>query len=262
MQVKDHVAVVTGAASGLGLATGLCLLQQGAKVVFLDITAVDISRLAEFDNKNYLLLQADILDTKALQACFNTLMARFHRLDIVINCAGIVIAEKLLDKHGRVMALENVERLLHVNVLGTVNVIRLALPHMIEHSEQGEGDIDTSPDAEQGVIINTASIAAIEGQQGQIAYAASKGAIVSMTLPMAKELASLGIRVNAIAPGVMETPMMAAMPEPLQQSLQQQVLYPKRFGQAHEFAQLCLHIIQNAYLNAQLIRLDGGLHMH
>jgi len=243
MQIADHVFIVTGAASGLGAACASRLLDAGAKVVAVDLKPPPIAAHC---------VVADVADEAAAQAAVDAALQRFGAVHGLINCAGIAPAEKLLGREG-VHALASFERVLRVNLVGTFNMTRLAARVMSLNTPNEEG--------ERGVVINTASIAAFEGQVGQAAYAASKAGVAGMTLPLARELARHGIRVMTIAPGVFETPMMAAMPQTLRDSLGAAVPFPSRLGRAEEYASLACHIIGNVMLNGEVIRLDGALRM-
>lgn len=249
MQIKNSVAVITGAASGLGKAVSDLLLEMGAKVARLDraFCAKSVSSSQE------ILIPVDVADEADANKAIKAILENFGKIDICINCAGMAPAAKTIDKQGRAAELFPFTSTVAVNLIGTFNIARLCAEQM-QHNPVNENQ-------ERGVIINTASIAAYDGQQGQTAYAASKGGVVSMTLPMARDLASLGIRVNTIAPGVMQTPMMDAMPEKVQTGLAENIPFPKRFGKPTEFSALAKHIIENPYINGEVIRLDGALRM-
>lgn len=250
MQVKNKTAIVSGGASGMGKAMCYLLAKQCANVIVLDQNQAQAQSVAkEVDG---IAMICDITSEQDCQQQFNNLPKTLTKqLAININCAGIAPAKRLVGKDGPV-SLKWFEQVLQVNLLGTVNVMRLAANCMIQNSQK---------DAENGVIINTASIAAFDGQIGQSAYSASKAGVVGMTLPLAKELAQFGIRVMTIAPGIIDTPMMQGMPEKVSQALLEQTVFPKRFGQADEFARLALHIIENAMLNGETIRMDGAVRM-
>ncbi len=250
MQIADSVAVVTGGASGLGLATATRLVDAGASVVLLDLPSSNGAAVAEkFGNAvrfspGSVTSPADV--TAALDAA-----AELGPLRIAVNCAGIGNAAKTLGKEGP-FPLEIFERVIRVNLIGSFNVIRLAAER-ISKAEETEG--------ERGVIINTASVAAFEGQIGQAAYSASKGGIVGMTLPIARDLANLKIRVVTIAPGLFDTPLLASLPEAARISLGQQVPHPSRLGSPDEYGLLATQIIANPMLNGETIRLDGAIRM-
>jgi len=248
MRIDGCSAIITGGASGLGLATATELSKAGAHVVLLDLsTSAGADRAAELGGS---FAPADVTDEASVQAAIDTAVAQAP-LRITVNCAGIATAEKTIGKQG-VMPLQNFARVVQVNLVGTFNVIRLAANAMSQN-EPVDGD--------RGVIVNTASVAAFDGQIGQAAYSASKGGVAGMTLPIARDLSNLNIRVCTIAPGIFLTPMMAGLPEPAQESLAKQVPHPARLGSPEEYAALARHIVENGYLNAEVIRLDGGIRM-
>ena len=238
MQIANSVAVVTGGASGLGQGVADLLTRLGAHFEVYDLqgdTKVDVTSAAE------------------VEAAFNATIAHHKKVDIVVHCAGIGYAGRMLPKEGGPMPLDVFERVIHVNLIGTFNVSRLAAAAMAKNSP-GE-------DGERGVIVNTSSVAAYDGQIGQVPYAAAKAAVAGMTLPMARELAKLGIRVMAIAPGLFHTPLLSALPTEAMQQLTSGIPFPARLGTPAEFASLARHIIENRYLNGEVIRLDGSLRM-
>ncbi len=244
MDITDTVAIVTGGASGLGLATSRTLAAAGAQVVILDLTApADPVAGATFVTAD-VTSEADVAAAVAVATGLGTLR-------ILVNCAGIAPANRVVGRDGPI-ALELFERAIRINLIGTFNVLRLAAAAMQQ---------DEPIDGERGVIVNTASVAAFDGQIGQAAYSASKGAVAAMTLPIAREFASNLIRVMTIAPGVFETPMMAAMSEETKLSLGSQVPHPARLGRPAEYAALVKHIVENPYLNGETIRLDGAIRM-
>ena len=249
MHIANTVAIVTGGASGLGLATTRALVAAGAQVVILDVqppagdVVADITGSTKFIHAD-VTSEADV--TAAVEAATG-----LGSLRILVNCAGVAPAGRVVGKNGP-QPLELFERAVRINLIGTFNVLRLAAAAM-----QKEDPID----GERGVIVNTASVAAFDGQIGQAAYSASKGAVAAMTLPVAREFATSLIRVNAIAPGVFETPMMAGFTEEVRASLGSQVPNPARLGRPHEFAELVKHVIENPYLNGETIRLDGAIRM-
>jgi len=248
MQVQGGVAIVTGAASGLGQATATALAEAGAKVVLLDLpNSAGAERAAAIDG---VFAPADVTDPESVAAAIAT-ATELGPLRIVVNCAGIAPPGKVLGRGGP-LPLEDFERIVKINLIGTFNVLRLAAAAMAE-TEPVQG--------ERGVIINTASIAAYDGQIGQPAYAASKGGVASMTLPIARELARSQVRVMTIAPGLFLTPMLAGLPAEAQESLGGQVPHPSRLGDPAEYAALALHILANPMLNGEVIRLDGALRM-
>lgn len=260
MDIKGTVALITGGASGLGAATARRLFDAGASVVLVDLAS---SRGMEFAAElnglggagTAVFVPADVTSEDQVQAAVDAAVA-LGPLRIVVNCAGIATPGKVLGRDG-VLPLESFNRVIQINLVGTFNVIRLAAAAMAatEPAETGLGG------PERGVIINTASVAAFDGQIGQPAYAASKGAVHAMTLPIARELARSLIRVVTIAPGIFETPMMAGLPQEAQDSLGQQVPHPSRLGRPAEYANLAAHIVDNAMLNGETIRLDGAIRM-
>ncbi len=252
MRVAEHTFVITGGASGLGAATAEHLVAQGAAVVLLDINQTAVEAQAQRLGRNALGLACDICDAEQVQQALAAALKQFGALHGLINCAGIVGAQRILGRQGP-HDLDDFARVLNINVIGSFNMLRLAAQVLASNEPNTQG--------ERGVIINTASIAAYDGQLGQAAYAASKGAIVSLTLPAARELAALGIRVMTIAPGIFETPMMAGMTEDVRASLSAAVPFPARLGKPEEYAALAQHIIENSMLNGEVIRLDGALRM-
>ena len=252
MQIANHNFIVSGAASGLGAATASMLIEAGARVMLVDLNADAVAAKAAQLGDNARFTVADISQEAAAKAAVDSALSAFGSLHGLINCAGIVGAEKVLGKNGP-HGLDSFSRVINVNLIGSFNLLRLAAAAMSE----GEA----SADGERGVIINTASIAAYDGQIGQAAYAASKGAIASLTLPAARELARFGIRVMTIAPGIFETPMMAGMTQEVRDSLSAGVPFPPRLGRPDEYAALVRHIIENSMLNGEVIRLDGALRM-
>lgn len=251
MKIKDQAVIVSGGGSGMGESVCYHLARQGAYVVVLDINAERAKEVA-LAVKGHALV-CDISKDVELESAFHSLHSSIkEKLKIVVNCAGIAPAKRLVDKKGLV-ELSWFEQVIKVNLTGTFNVIRLAADIMIKNSQSAK---------ENGIFINTASIAAFEGQVGQSAYSASKGGIVSMTLPLARELAQFGIRVMTIAPGLVKTPMLENMPDRVTQALMDQTIYPKRFGDSAEFSALVMHIIENEMLNGSVIRLDGGVRMY
>ncbi|MBZ9785654.1 SDR family NAD(P)-dependent oxidoreductase [Pseudomonas sp. REP124] len=250
MQIENKVFLVTGGASGLGAATAEMLVAAGAKVMLVDMNAEAVAAQAQRLGAQSVV--ADISNEADAQAAVQATVKAFGGLNGLVNCAGIVRGEKILGKNGP-HALASFSQVINVNVIGSFNMLRLASA-VIAESEPDAG-------GERGVIINTASAAAYDGQIGQAAYAASKGAIVSLTLPAARELARFGIRVMTIAPGIFETPMMAGMTPEVRDSLAAGVPFPPRLGKPAEYAALARHIIENSMLNGEVIRLDGALRM-
>ncbi|MCI4011258.1 SDR family NAD(P)-dependent oxidoreductase [Brevibacterium sp. ZH18] len=250
MDLTNTVALVTGGASGLGRATTERLLSAGAQVVMVDLNAeVGQQVAAELGDKAHF-VTADVTNEEQVQAAVETATG-LGELRVVVNCAGVATPGKLVSRKGP-LPLDAFSKVLNINVVGTVNVCRLAAAAMQAQEAVGE---------ERGVIVNTASVAAFDGQIGQIAYSASKGAIASVTLPMARELASSQIRVVTIAPGIFETPMMAGLPEEAQASLAKSIPHPSRLGKPAEYAQLVESIVANPMLNGETIRLDGAIRM-
>jgi NAD(P)-dependent dehydrogenase (short-subunit alcohol dehydrogenase family) len=252
MDLKNKGVLVTGGASGLGAACVRLLSQSGAKVVIADLNSELGNALARELGDSALFAKTDVVDEESVKGAINAALTTFGNLSVAINCAGIGIAERVLGKNGP-SRLGPFNMVIQVNLVGTFNVIRLAAAAMAENQPNEEG--------ERGVIINTASVAAFDGQIGQAAYSASKGGIVSMTLPIARDLARFGIRVMTIAPGIFDTPMLAGLPEPARVSLGQQVPFPPRLGRPSEYAALAKHIIENPMLNGEVIRLDGAIRM-
>lgn len=250
MDLNNTVALVTGGASGLGRATTERLLAAGAQVVMVDLNAEVGQQVASELGESAHFVSADVTNEEQVQAAVDTATG-LGQLRVVVNCAGVATPGKLVSRKGP-LALDAFSKVLNINVVGTVNVCRLAAAAMQAQESAGE---------ERGVIVNTASVAAFDGQIGQIAYSASKGAIASVTLPMARELASSQIRVVTIAPGIFETPMMAGLPEEAQESLAKSIPHPSRLGKPAEYAQLVESIVANPMLNGETIRLDGAIRM-
>jgi NAD(P)-dependent dehydrogenase (short-subunit alcohol dehydrogenase family) len=243
METQGGTFLVTGGGSGLGAAVAGNLAEGGANVVVADLEGEN--------NENVRFIETDVADEESVQDAIDATL-EFGELHGVISCAGVATAEKILGKEGP-HALDSFNKVVQVNLIGTFNVARLAAAAMKEN-EPTEG-------GERGVIVNTASVAAFEGQVGQAAYAASKGGVVSLTLPLARELASYGIRVVAIAPGIFDTPMMAGLPEEVRKSLGNQAPFPSRLGKPEEYAALVRHIVENEMLNGEVIRIDGAIRM-
>jgi NAD(P)-dependent dehydrogenase (short-subunit alcohol dehydrogenase family) len=252
MRIQGGVFLVTGGASGLGAGTARLLASQGARVAIADMKAADGAALAAELGNQVRFVETNVASEESARAAIDGAISTFGRLDGLINCAGIVHGEKVVGKDG-VHSLDAFKRVIDVNLVGTFNMIRLAAGAMAANQPNAGG--------ERGVIVNTASVAAYEGQLGQAAYAASKGGIVAMTLPIARELARSGIRVMTIAPGIMETPMLLGMAPEVQEALGKMVPFPSRLGRAEEFASLVAHIFENPYLNGEVIRLDGAIRM-
>jgi NAD(P)-dependent dehydrogenase (short-subunit alcohol dehydrogenase family) len=251
MDIAGSAALVSGGASGLGRATAAALRDAGAKVALLDVDGAAAEAAAK--EIGAIGLACDVTDGVGVERAIAVARERHGPARIVVNCAGIVRAERILDRDGKPTPLEQFKRVVEVNLVGSFNLLRLAAADMIR--------LDPLGDDERGVILLTASIAAYDGQIGQAAYSASKGGVVGLTLPAARELARYGVRVVAIAPGVFATPMLAGLPPPARDSLAAGVPFPQRFGRPDEYAALALHICRNVMLNGEVIRLDGALRM-
>lgn len=252
MSLSNIVAYVTGAGQGLGRATALRLAKHGARVCVVDVSEAQANAVAKEIGPAALPLVVDVTNEDQVKESVAKTIATFGKINVNVNCAGIAIATRTLSKKGP-HNLAQFSKVLNVNTVGTFNCLRLTAEAM----QNNEAD----KDGLRGVIINTASVAAYDGQIGQAAYAASKAAIVGMTLPVARDLSSVGIRVNTIAPGLFMTPMLAGLPEKVQQELASTVPCPKRLGNPDEYAQLAQSIIENSMLNGETIRLDGALRM-
>jgi NAD(P)-dependent dehydrogenase (short-subunit alcohol dehydrogenase family) len=252
MNIKEVVAIVTGGASGLGESVVRAIALNGGKAVILDLDENKGNSLERELGEAALFCKTDIINEDDVSAAIAAGNKKFGRINVAVNGAGISSPGKTIGKKGP-MKLEFFEKILKINTTGTFNIIRLAAMEMSSNTPNSNG--------ERGIIINTASIAAFDGQIGQAAYAASKGAIVAMTLPLARELASYGIRNVTIAPGIFDTPMLAALPDEVRQSLEVSVPFPSRYGRPDEFAALVLHVIENSMINGETIRLDGALRM-
>ena len=250
MDIKGHAAVVTGGASGLGAATASELARAGASVTVIDVNLDGARAVAEKIGGQA--LQCDVTHAEQAAAALARARDKHGAARILINCAGVGPAKRIVGRDGP-MPLADFERVININLVGTFNVMRLVAADMQSLSPLADG--------ERGVIIMTASVAAFEGQIGQAAYSASKGGIAALTLPAAREFAQLGIRVNAIAPGIFHTPMLMALPQEAQQSLAAAVPFPKLLGRPDQFASLARHIIENTYINGAVIRLDGALRL-
>ena len=251
MQISGHAALVTGGGSGLGEATARELARLGAKVAVLDVNADNARRVAA--DIGGLGLVCDITDTTSLQAALDAASAAHGPARILMNIAGIGTAKRVVQKDGSAAPLEDFSRVISVNLIGSYNAARLFAAACAK--------LEPLADGERGVMLFTASVAAFDGQVGQQAYSASKGGLVGMTLPMARDLAQHGIRVCTIAPGLFSTPLMRSLPEPVQQSLAASIPFPPRLGHPEEFASLAAHIVTNTHLNGEVIRLDGALRM-
>lgn len=250
---SKFVGFVTGGASGLGKATAAYLAKNGHKVLIADLVTSNGFESAKEIGENALFHPIDVTNSDEISAGVEFAKSKFGNINVLVNCAGIGVAIKTLDKKGKAHPLEAFRKVLEVNTLGTFNSIRILAEHMAEN-EPNEG-------GERGVIINTASIAAFDGQRGQAAYSASKGAIVGMTLPIARDLMKDGIRINTIAPGLFKTPLLAGLPEVVQNKLGASVPFPSRLGDPSEYAHLVYSIIENPMMNGECIRIDGALRM-
>ncbi|UIP26151.1 3-hydroxyacyl-CoA dehydrogenase [Acinetobacter towneri] len=253
MKIQGKVCVVTGGASGLGAATAQHLVAQGAKVILVDMNQELGQQLQQQLGENADFVAVDVTDENQVQQLFNHIEQKYGQLNGLVNCAGIAPSAKVLGRDG-LHDLAMFQKVLNINVTGSFNMICFAAQLMVKY------DLAANEE-ERGVIVNTASVAAFDGQIGQSAYSASKGAIVGMTLPLARELAREAIRVMTIAPGIMETPMLKAFPQHVQDALGQMVPFPPRLAKPEEFAQLVGHIFENGYLNGEVIRLDGAIRM-
>ena len=250
MQLKDQAAIVTGGASGLGAATARKLAAQGAKVAVCDLNAKLAESVAAEIKATA--VACDVTDAASAEAAVAQAAKAHGPARVLVNCAGIGVAKRVVGRDGP-MPLGDFEKVIKVNLIGSFNMLRLAAAAMSKLEPLSTG--------ERGVVINTASVAAFDGQIGQAAYSASKGGIVGMTLPIARELAQFGIRVLTIAPGLFLTPLLGGLPQEAQDSLAAAIPFPHRLGQPEEFAALALHMIDNAYLNGEVVRLDASLRM-
>lgn len=251
MEIKNSVAIVSGGASGMGKATALMLSKAGAKVAIFDLNQAAAEQLAA--EINGIAVKCDVTNADSVESAVLQTQTQLGAARICINCAGIVKGKRMIGKEGP-LPLDEFRQVIEVNLIGTFNLMRIAAAAMIPLAPLGES-------GERGIIINTASVAAFEGQIGQTAYSASKGGVVSLTLPAARELAQFGIRVNTIAPGLVDTPMFEKIPPEARAALANSVPFPKRLAHPGEFAKLALHIIDNEMINGEVIRLDGALRM-
>lgn len=252
MQIENRVFVITGAGSGLGAAVARMAVGAGARAVLLDVNADAGAAMAAELGQAARFVRTDVTSGPEGEAAIAAALEAFGRIDVAVNCAGVAPGEKIVGREGP-HGLESFARAIQINLIGTFNMLRLAADAMAKNAP-GEG-------GERGVIVNTASIAAYDGQIGQAAYAASKGGVAALTLPAARELARHGIRVMTIAPGIFATPMMAGLPQEVQDSLGANVPFPPRLGNPAEYAALVRHIVENQMLNGEVIRLDGALRM-
>ena len=252
MKIEGNVAIVTGGASGLGLATGRRLAQAGAKVALWDLDGDQAAHAAYDIGHGAIGVAVDVSDGAAAETALAATLKAFGAVHFCVNCAGVATGGRAVGRDGP-LPLAKFARTIEINLIGTFNVLRLAAGEMVKNTPDADGA--------RGVIVNTASVAAFDGQVGQAAYSASKAGVAGMTLPLARDLASLGIRVNTIAPGVFGTPMMAGMTDEVRDPLVANVQFPKRMGDPDEYAALVEHIIGNAYLNGETIRLDAAIRM-
>ena len=252
MEISNKVALITGGASGLGLATAEVLVESGSKVMLLDLNEDNAKSAVEKLGSNSSYVIANVTDESSVQSAIDKTVEEFGGLHVVVNCAGIGSASKTVGRDGA-HPLDYFKTVVDINLNGTFNVLRLAAVVM--------GNNEPNEDGECGVIINTASVAAEDGQIGQAAYSASKGGIVGMTLPVARDLSREGIRVNTILPGLFDTPLFAGAPDELKQSLGAQIPFPSRLGYPKEYGELARHICENEMLNGESIRLDGAIRM-
>jgi len=252
MEIRDSVAVVTGGASGLGEACVRSLVNRGGKVAIFDFAAERGEKVASELGDSSIFCMTDITDEANVQAAIDKTIEAFGAIHIAVNCAGVGIPAKVLGKEGP-MSMDHFNKVVQINLMGTMNVVRLAAEKMVKNQGNDDG--------EKGVVINVASAAAFDGQIGQAAYSASKAGVAGMTLPIAREFADYGIRIMTIAPGIFRTPMLEGLPENVQEALGKMVPFPKRLGEPSEFAGLVQHIIENAMLNGEVIRLDGAIRM-
>jgi len=253
MEIQGNTALITGGASGLGGATARLLHQNGANVVMVDLNDEMGKKLeSELGEDRAVYQHGDVTSGDQIKAAVDLAVSRFGGIQFCINCAGIGLAGRVLGKEGP-MKLEHFSKVIEVNLIGTFNTIRLACEPMMANTPNADG--------ERGVVVNTASVAAYEGQIGQAPYSASKGGIVGMTLPIAREFAQHGIRVNTIAPGIFDTPLLGRLPQEIKDSLGQQVPFPSRLGQPEEFGKMVEYIIRLPVLNGETIRLDGAIRM-
>ena len=255
MNIQGQSAIVTGGGSGLGEAVARALAEAGAKVAVLDVNTAGAQRVAA--DIGGIACTCDVTNSESVTAALDAATAAHGVPRIVMNIAGIGSAKRIIGKDGSPAPLEDFERVVRINLIGTYNVARLAAARIATT----EPLVDAFHSGERGVMVNTASVAAFDGQVGQEAYSASKGGVVGMTLPLARDLAQWGVRVCTIAPGIFATPLLKQLPEPVQQSLAASIPFPKRLGEPSEFASMALEIVRNGHLNGEVIRLDGALRM-
>lgn len=253
MKTKDCVVIVSGGASGLGEAVVRDIVAEGGKAAIFDLDAENGKKLAAELGDAVIFCEANVTDEASIQAAVDNTVEKLGAIHVVVNCAGVAMPAKVIDKKGKPISIDFFNKAVQINLIGTMNILRLAAEKMITNTPNEDG--------EKGLIVNVASIAAFDGQVGQAAYAASKAGIVGMTLPIAREFADYGIRVNTIAPGIFMTPMLAGLPENTQKALADMMPFPKRLGKPSEFAMLVRQIIENPMLNGETIRLDAAIRM-
>ncbi len=253
MRIQDSLAVVTGGASGLGEATVRNIVKKGGKAAIFDLNEERGNHLVNELGENAIFFKVNVSSEEDVRTAVESTIAQFGSINTVVNCAGIGNPEKTVGRNNQAHSYDSFKRVLEVNLFGTFNVIRLAAERMVTNTQIQDG--------ERGVIINTASVAAFDGQIGQVAYSASKGGVVGMTLPIARDLSKSGIRVVTIAPGLIETPLFGTLSDKAREALEAQVPFPSRLGRPTEYAQLAQTIIENSYLNGETIRLDGAIRM-
>lgn len=253
MEIRDKVAIITGGASGLGLATAKSLIAQGAKVMIFDLNEEKAKEVCEDLGENSAYIKVDVTKEESVMAGVEKTVDQFGAVHICVNCAGVGTPQKTLGRSGPI-PLENFKTVIDINLIGTFNVLRLAAEQMAKNAP-------LTAEGERGIIVNTASVAAFDGQMGQAAYGASKAGVAGMTLPIARDLSSYGIRINTIAPGLFRTPMAEGLPEKIIDKLETMVEFPKRLGQPSEYASLVSFMVENEYINGEVIRLDGGIRM-
>jgi 3-hydroxyacyl-CoA dehydrogenase/3-hydroxy-2-methylbutyryl-CoA dehydrogenase len=252
MDVNDAVVMITGGGSGLGAASAREFARLGARAVLVDLPASPAADVLNTLGREGVFAPADVTSEAQVKDAIATAIGKFGNIHVLINCAGIATAERIIGRNGPA-SLARFTKIIEVNLIGTFNVTRLVAAEMAKNAPNQDG--------ERGVIINTASVAAFEGQIGQAAYSASKGGVMAMTLPIARDLASIGVRVCTIAPGIFETPMFATLSDAAREALKANIPFPHRLGKASEYAMLARHIVENPMLNGETIRLDGALRM-
>lgn len=253
MEIANKVAVITGGASGLGRAAAEMIVARGGKVMILDRDTARAAEVVAALGEQAAAVECDVTSEASVTAAIEATLQKFGAIHVCINCAGVGSAMKTVGRENKPHDLGVFDMVVKINLIGTFNVLRLAAAAM--------ADNEPAEDNERGVIINTASVAAFDGQVGQVAYAATKGGVVGMTLPIARDLAPLGIRCNTIAPGIFNTPLMNAAPDKVKQPLIEMTQFPKRLGHPPEYAALVAHLIENTFMNGETIRLDGGIRM-